>query len=190
MFKCFLDLDGVLSDFITASHEHYQVSYSYDEYPYELGTWTNLPPETATGMTTRDFWDNLGADFWMNLPWMPDGKEILELVESLVPKEQICILTCPTLTPGCAEGKMWWIQQNLPDYARRFMIGPTKQFCAGPDTLLIDDADHNLEAFFDEGGRTVCVPRKWNVQYRDASRAVASVERTLRHELRTMGVTL
>ena len=37
-----------------------------------------------------------------------------------------------------------------------------KHFCARPDALLIDDGDHNVEAFRANGGQTILVPRPWN----------------------------
>jgi hypothetical protein len=57
---------------------------------------------------------------------------------------------------------MEWIGKNLPDYKRQFLIGPGKNFCAGKDHILVDDADHNLKAFSEAGGLVVPIPRKWN----------------------------
>ena len=37
-----------------------------------------------------------------------------------------------------------------------------KHFCARPDALLIDDSDHNVEAFLAHGGQAILVPRPWN----------------------------
>ena len=60
---------------------------------------------------------------------------------------------------------MKWVVRELPEYAQRYLVGPAKAFCASSDTVLIDDADFNVEAFGEAGGRTILVPRPWNSLY-------------------------
>ena len=115
-------------------------------------------------MTPEVFWD-LPESFWAYLPWTKDGHQILDLVERSFGKENVFIATCPTKSPASASGKMRWIQKNMPDYARRFIIGPPKWLCADKDTVLIDDALHNVGQFRDAGGRGILVPRLWNPRY-------------------------
>ena len=160
--KCLLDLDGVLVDFMKGAHEFYGLQYSYEDYPYEYATWNCLPPKDVTSMTSREFWDGLTAEFWASLEWMPDGKEILTLIESYLPRDNICILTTPTLNKSSIVGKMLWIEKELSKYKRQFLVGPAKEFCASSRRVLIDDADHNIEKFREAGGLTITVPRKWN----------------------------
>ena len=161
MLKCLLDMDGVLTDFMTAAHKEHNLSYDYEHYPYQLGEWDCCPPPQS-GLSTRDFWDRLQHNFWASLPWHPDGKEILSIVEAFFGKENVCLLSSPTLSPESASGKIEWIQRELPEYSRRFLIGPAKQFCASHHNVLIDDGDHNLDKFYANGGISICVPRKWN----------------------------
>lgn len=160
-------MDGILVDFMSGAHKYFGLPYSYEEYPYELGDWDCIPP-TGMKITPEEFWESLDEDHWANLPWMPDGKEILAVIESYFPKEHICLLTSPTLSPSCASGKVRWIQKEMPDYARRFLIGPPKYFCAHREALLIDDSDKNVNLFKLHGGRAICIPRKWNSKYIEA----------------------
>jgi 5'(3')-deoxyribonucleotidase len=113
-------------------------------------------------MTAREFWDGLTSDVWANLEWHDDGREILSVVERFFPPENICILTSPTSNGASAKGKIQWIQKNMPKYRRKYLIGPCKHFCAGKNSILIDDGNHNIDAFRGAGGLTVLVPRKWN----------------------------
>jgi 5'(3')-deoxyribonucleotidase len=166
--KCLIDLDGVLVDFMTGAHNFHGIPYSYENYPYELGKWDCLPPTTSS-LSTEEFWDRLDENFWASLDWMPEGKQILAVVEDFFPKEDICILTTPTLNPSCTAGKIRWIQQNMPEYSRRYIVSPAKEFAASPSTLLIDDADHNIKKFSKAGGRTILIPRKWNSLHNKAS---------------------
>ena len=162
MYKCFLDLDGVLSDFMLACHVWYNIPYDYEKYPYPVGEWDCIPPKD---MSCEEFWDNLSSLYWGTMPWTEDGLEILKVVEEEFGQENVCILTSPARNPECAAGKLLWIQKNLPQYRRQFLIGPPKHFCASENAVLIDDSDRNLANFEKAGGKSVCVPRKWNKEH-------------------------
>ena len=162
--KVCLDLDGVLVDFMAGAHKFHNIEYDYNEYPYELGLWDTVPPPTSD-MSTRDFWDALTADFWAGLEWMPDGRCLLRELEERFGAKNICIVTAPTKCPECVVGKIRWITEHLPDYSRRFFIGPDKRFFASDGALLVDDADHNVDSFRCHGGKAVLVPRKWNANH-------------------------
>ena len=149
-----LDLDGVLVAFLKGAGEFHNISL--DPYP-QPGEWC-LGPKII-GMSLKDFWSPLGHDFWANLGWWPDGGAILKLCIDAVGWKNICLLTSPTLVPGCASGKMEWIQKNIPKLSRQFMIGPAKHFCDNGKRILIDDADHNLKKWT---GPKILVPRPWN----------------------------
>ena len=162
--RCVLDLDGVLVDFVADAYKHYGLAYKYDEYPNVLGLYDNCPPPNCN-MTVREFWDGLGEEFWENIPWLHDGHEILTMVEDVFGRENICLLTSPLPNYSNIVGKMKWVARELPQYAQRYLVGPAKSFCAGPNTVLIDDADFNVEAFAEAGGQTILVPRPWNSRH-------------------------
>ena len=157
---CFLDLDGVLVDFMKGVHEFYDLPYSFEDYSYEFGKWDTCPP-SACNMAPQEFWDGLNEDFWANLPWMKDGRGILEIVEEAFGKENICLLTVPT-GPCCAQGKIRWIRKFLPEYGQQFLIGSTKKHCVSDNAVLIDDSDEHVEEFIRCGGYGILVPRPWN----------------------------
>ncbi len=175
-----LDMDGVLTDFMAASHKFHGLEYDYDKYPYELGDWDTLPPSTAT-MTGRMFWDSLDEDFWADMPPMPGARELLTILEETFGKDNIYLLTAPTLSPQCLSGKVRWIQRYMPEYDRRYLIGPSKGLCANPHTLLIDDADHNVKSFRAMGGQAILIPRKWNALHKYADKPLAIFTRSLQH---------
>jgi 5'(3')-deoxyribonucleotidase len=153
----FVDMDGVLVDFMRGVHEFYNLPY--DPYPYPLGEWDFVK---HTGMSDPEFWCGLTATFWANLHWTQDGMRILKIIEDIFPRENICLLSSPTLESSSAAGKMEWIKRFLPEYRRRIFIGTPKHLCASHRTCLVDDADHNINAFTKAGGFAVRVPRPWN----------------------------
>lgn len=155
--KALLDLDGVLVNFVGGMCE----SHGRTD-PFEEG-YTAYNLERAWDMTLDEFWEPANnAEWWANLPKYEEADRIVQTVESYVGFDNVCILTTPTAHPLSAAGKIQWIQSNYPDYRRKFLIGPQKQFCAHQNAVLIDDHWSNIEAFVTEGGHGILVPRPWN----------------------------
>ena len=158
--KIFLDMDGVLCDFSRGYIEHYGMDFAIEDiayWGYALDVWKN------SGKRVRDFWNGLDVAFWQNLERTPECDQILELVSSYKP----VLLTAPPLGSSswqAVAGKTMWIQSNLRDYfyEGRFLIGPAKEYCAGPDSILIDDCQDNCVKWETEGGKAIMVPRPWN----------------------------
>jgi hypothetical protein len=123
------------------------------------------PTET---FTPASFWGNLGYDFWANAPVSQELPWLLGACEALVGRENICVLTAipPKVGDHVASAKVEWIYKNLPPWLHeQFLIGTTKRFCARPGALLIDDADHNVNAFWDASGQAILFPRPWNMNH-------------------------
>lgn len=175
--KCLLDMDGVLVDFVRGAIELHDLPANLYDDPKSLGDFDIVK---LSGLKPQDFWKDMGFDFWASLPWTADGMNILNLVLSKFGDKNICLLTSPCMTEGCIEGKLYWIRRNLPDFSRRFLVGPAKEFCAGPNNYLIDDSDHNRRTFEAHGGNCILVPRPWNSMHHQR-------HRTLDHLMNLMG---
>lgn len=158
--KVILDLDGVLVDFCRGACK--RLGRKYPD-PWPPGAQSI---QSVLKIPAPDFWYGiLGSEFWQNLDWMPDGKKILEIVENEFGRKNIVICTSPVLDEECPKGKIQWIKRELPYYyqSRQYLIGAAKEFCAHRDSVLIDDWEINIDKFRKEGGRTIHVPRPWNV---------------------------
>lgn len=153
---CYLDMDGVLVDFVSGSlryhGKHLPMSEVRWEFPKQVG---------FSGTWAAEFWDKLDFDFWANLEWTPEGRDLLWVVEQKF-GDNVILMTSPCDTPGSVEGKIAWIKNNLPKYRRKFMVGPAKHLTAGPGKVLVDDHEGNTDKFVEHGGRAVLVPRPWN----------------------------
>ena len=161
MNRILLDMDGVLSDFISGACSVHSKSD-----PYEGGC--NLGDYDIAAlleMTPGDFWLPMGKDFWASLPPFPEAFELVAFLESLFGQENICILSSPNLNPESMQGKLEWIERHFPKYRRQYLFGPRKQFCAGLGHILIDDHDVNVQVFNDAGGVGVLYPRPWNSRH-------------------------
>lgn len=169
---CFLDLDGVLADFLGAAFRLHKITLD----PYPPGVWDFFP---HAGIAEADFYAPLDESFWAGLPWTQDGRQILAAVEETFGVANVCLLSSPTLHPGSLSGKYRWISEHLPQYQRRFLLGPPKHLLAQPGTVLVDDSDANVGRFRKEGGEAVLVPRAWNVLHAWRDSAVSEVRQRL-----------
>ncbi len=168
-WKCFLDLDDVLVDFIAGACKTHGRPNPYKK-PEARGRWDIAK---LLGMTDLEFWQPLdNHHFWINLRPTKDAEAILRVVEHAFGEQNVCLLTDPSGRAGPPSGKMAWVQRFLPSYTRRLLIGSPKYFCAASDAVLIDDADHNVEAFRRHGGQAILVPRPWNANHRHTSAIV------------------
>lgn len=168
----FCDLDGVLVDFVGGALKLHGIEN------YTVDTWNFdklLFPDN-----TNKFWEPLGFDFWADLEWTDEGKELFDRLLKMAGGENICFLTSPCLTVGSVEGKIEWLRRNIPQLSRQYAICPAKHFLARKDALLVDDSDMNVERFVDAGGRAVTVPRLWNW-----TKEAAFDPAKLIHEIRT-----
>jgi rfaE bifunctional protein nucleotidyltransferase chain/domain len=155
-WRVLLDLDGVLVDFVGEIMRRLCPGKSYRDFEgcYDLAETLGVP---------TDLYSMVGPDFWESCPWMPDGQAILRAAVTAVGSSQVYLCSSPTHESSSAMGKLRWIEHHLGDeWLRRYVFTPVKQLCAGPDVILIDDCDDNLEAFDDAGGRSVAVSRPWN----------------------------
>lgn len=151
----FLDLDGVLVDFVGGALAHHG-----RHLPMHAVRW-NFPEQVGFAKDCPTFWNTLGHDFWANLEWTPEGKSVVKVAEEIF-ADNVVIMTSPCDTPGAVEGKIAWIKKNMPKYRRRFFVGPPKALAASPSKILCDDHEGNVDQFLAEGGRAVLVPRPWN----------------------------
>lgn len=138
----FCDMDGVLVDF--------------DKGYKDL---TGKPTHHADVQDKNEFWRLLGKsleekelteyDYWVNLPWMPDGKQLWNYIKRYKPY----ILTAPSHNPGSKQGKREWVEKELPEakniYFRKASLKP--EF-SGKNRILIDDRADTIEGWKSKGG--------------------------------------
>jgi len=142
--RVLLDIDGVLADFIGGACKLHGRSQG------------GLAP--LLGMSAGAFYAPMGQSFWAGLTPLPWMRDVVTMLEGKFGVENICLLTAPILTPGCFDGKLEWINTHLPQYRRRYLVGPAKHFCASESSLLIDDNTTNVLDFTKAGGKGFLFP--------------------------------
>lgn len=169
--RIFLDLDDTLNSFtmyvlgrMGCRVGHYDYHLFPQDCGYDiLGAYNRLRAEVFPELTKPQFWNSITRDVWASAPKSQEFDFILNRAESLVGRDNVCILTSPTIDPDSLAGKLEWIHKFLPHRLhRQFLVGPCKHFCARPDSLLIDDSDDKCDKFRAAGGHAILVPRPWN----------------------------
>lgn len=153
--KIFLDLDGVIRDWIGGVFR----LFGCESIP--ITEWGDLEKYICNShkISNYEFWTRLHYRFWETLEPYPYMFEVL----NLLPMKKVCILTSPSLTS--AGGTQAWIQQHLPYLFinKQYLIGPAKEFCACSTSLLIDDSEDHINNFIRKGGSGILFPQPWNI---------------------------
>lgn len=170
---CLLDMDGILTNFHKRACEAHGRDYKTVLENWPPGAWKMAP---ILGLSEKDFYAPMVKWFWSEMEWMPDGKEILELVELYFGKEHILLCSAPTQNDDCESGKKAWIRREMPLYSHRYMFTNMKHIAAANNRVLIDDSDSNIDAFMDHGGRVIKIPRIWNNYHRNRDHALDSLK--------------
>lgn len=153
MKKIFLDMDGVIVDFVggVCKLVNYTDSWIPGEYDLAKVLRNNI----------WDIIDKTDMEWWSNLDKTTDADAIINAVE----KYDYYICSSPTCSPLCAAGKLLWIQKHYPKLARKYVLTPHKHLLATRDSLLIDDSDVQCQNWTNNGGLAYLIPRMWNSEY-------------------------
>ena len=104
-------------------------------------------------------------EFWKNLDWTPDGKQLWSHIKDKSP--QIIILTTPMRGEGSRDGKVEWVKNNLGSQYK-VILEEDKWKYSGENKLLIDDFLTNIEPWAEKGGIVV--------HHQSASDSIAELE--------------
>ena len=138
--RIYCDMDGVLCDFEKNIKNTLGIS---------IQKWMSINPK-------HERWQPIVAkkDFWANMPWLNDGKNLWRFIEKYNPH----ILSAASQEdPNCKMGKHRWIFRNLNMPAGRIHLVQRheKQTFAktgGQPSILIDDYVKNTREFSMRGG--------------------------------------
>jgi FMN phosphatase YigB (HAD superfamily) len=151
-YQIYCDMDGVLTDF-----EKRFVTLLQQEGPkyYSKATIAQVtrPKHFDKLEGTEEFWkfidQYIGMEFWSEMEWMPNGRELWNFIQPYGPK----LLTSPSEDNTSRLGKRLWVKENLvPAPEVLFRFGDAKSDFANENAILIDDKPSNLAAFASKGG--------------------------------------
>lgn len=179
--QVFLDLDGVLVDFIGGCCR----LFGKELQPYPLGEWNFFH---TWGLSEAEFYGEIrraGSQFWADLDWTLDGEAILHCVEQYARQlgaEPVMFISSPTRAADSWAGKVDWVKRHIPGGGSRLILTHAKASVSGPGKLLIDDKPSNVRAWVNRYPRHasgVLLPRPWNEFHPLAERALPYLAREL-----------
>ena len=147
----FLDMDGVLCNFVEGSLRRHGRSETHDQ----ISKWEYY---LDWGITAEQFWEKCsGIGFWSTLKEYPWAGELYAAAGYLC---DTYILTSPSTTGlgECIEGKRAWLLGS-PD---RIIPTAHKHLLAAPGRVLVDDSTGNIEKWIEHGGIGLGVKQPWN----------------------------
>lgn len=156
MIECiFLDMDGVLADFVTASLAATGVPLEHDE----VDSWDYFTPF----MSEMEFWRKIDAvdGFWDQIKPYPWASSLVEMCELVAP---VYFCSSPSPHHVSASAKIKWLRDYglMAKDDSNYVLTSHKHLLAGPRRVLIDDGEHQLEAFSKAGGIGIRFPQPWN----------------------------
>ncbi len=159
-----LDLDGICCNFVLNLFKLLNKEHLHEE---ALKTWTpcefRVHNHPVINITEDEMWnliDNEGEKFWNEMPVYPYAKQLYEECLKIAP---VYFLSSPSNHGSSLSGKLKWIQNFTNNKKfRNYLIGPKKELCANPNSILIDDYDRNTENWTKNGGHAILFPQIWN----------------------------
>jgi len=153
----YIDLDGVLVDILKGLCTLFKLPHLYDRWPQ------NDRVSRVLGISDAAVWKAVACHsprWWVQLPVYPHARELVGMLQDHAP---IRICTRPAEDPMSAAGKLIWMQNFFGDWAfDHYHLTRHKEELARPDRLLVDDQDHNCEAFAAAGGQVIQFPQPYN----------------------------
>src|ERR1035437_6772929 len=97
-------------------------------------------------------------NFWLDLPWMHDGRQLYEYVKTHFHPDQVAVLTAPmNQDTRCEPEKREWVSRNLHTIPQsQVFVDLSKENYVGkiPGKLqiLVDDRERNIVKWREAGG--------------------------------------
>lgn len=160
----YLDMDGVLYDFVAAFGKVLDIPDIKDHVAPGI---RDIAPQI--GMTKDEMWqkiDHHGYAFWNDIPTYPWAQQLVDLVERN--SSEWYILSSPSRSSDSLKGKLEALKLMFGERFRRYILTPNKRLLAAPNRILIDDHERHCKEFEDNGGNSILFPRQWNQNYAKA----------------------
>lgn len=167
MAVVFLDMDGVLVDFIVPAM---RLVPGYEDF-----TESDLPEQwdvpAHLGIPGNEFWkavDAAGEAFWADsvrpYPWA------ISLYTRLSEFAKVYIATSPSRDPSCFSGKCKALHKLFGPRFDDIIFISDKYLLAGPGRALVDDKYTSVQQFTDFGGSGILFPHPCNSRRCDYDR--------------------
>ena len=167
---CFLDLDGVIVNWLDAIRQHIGAPPEiYDGFRKDP---LSLNHDTVDALyggrpAFKAIQQSRPPEWWLNLEMYPWANNLINRLNNNFP---LVFLTSPGTCPMSGQGKLQWQAKNYPDIP--IVIARHKWVVASSTKVLIDDDDWQLSRFSNAGGHSI----KWRNQFELAEFTPKAIE--------------
>ena len=159
----YLDLDGVLVNFIGGWMDHYFIMNRKPVTKWNFGE--------DYGLDREDFYKSITSlpiSFWSNLAPLPWSRELLAILKMNLREafdaDKIMFLS-HSVSEDCRIGKQLWVNKHFPDLGDSLITvsdSRLKSKFANKNSVLIDDKFETCVEFVRGGGKAFLFARPWN----------------------------
>lgn len=151
--KTFLDMDGVISDWIGSAAKLCDLDLNDKEIREGIKKDNGFVENYVDPDTLWKKIEEAGSDFWENLELFPWSKKLYNAVKGA--SDEFSILSSPgkfpiTASQACA-GKVLWLDKHFDNH-EDYIFCYQKYRCADENSVLVDDSDYKIEPFQEAGG--------------------------------------
>lgn len=163
-FRVFIDIDGVLADWYGGVAKVYDALDLEDPETRQIlkeGNDLSALPNTDEDGEIWPLINAGGTEWWSDLELFPWAKNLYDSMSEIA--EVAFLTSCGKVVKSATQasaGKVAWVDKHFGDVGN-LIITYAKQFCAGPNTLLIDDSAKKINKFKEWGGRTALWPTQF-----------------------------
>ena len=177
MTTIFVDLDGVLADFVSGAIAAAELPITADQVEHWNFFQEYMDEEEFNRRINEMmyFWEDLAVYPWAH-----------ELVDYLKTKGDIVYCTSPGNHDEAATDKLHWLRRHgfLSKHSTNYVLTHYKWLLAGRDRFLVDDSDQQCHAFDMSGGSAIIFPQQWNMMGDWVGSHLSSVKQQLDRNIR------
>ena len=152
--RIFLDLDGVLANWINSVFRLFGKEYDEATYPNNWNVWEEIGLDSEEEMWARidgstNFWENIKPYYWKEwLLWRCKSSAPTTILSKPHKRASCYFGKADWCRRHCGIGDPWLVQEKWP--------------IARKNWLLIDDNNENCQKWADNGGHAIIFPEPWN----------------------------
>lgn len=151
--QIFLDMDGVISDWLGAACKLCDIDLNDEEIREAIKTENGWLEDFVDEKT---LWKNIGdagVGYWENLELFPWSKKLYKKLEEL--GDDFAILTSPgkytEIASNACNGKVLWLDSHFNN-KEDYIFAYKKFLCANENAILVDDSPNKIDPFNEAGG--------------------------------------
>ena len=178
----YYDMDGVLADFVGGICKLHGKPNPY----LDSGNYGQWAVDRLMGLSSADFWEPTGYDFWYGLEVTEEAHKLLEVTRPLDIYHNVITHPSEYRYNECCTAKHDWLIEKLgANYFTDVWFTENKAQYASPGAFLIDDRDINVYRFKQAGGHAFLLPRPWNSGWARESTMIRDLKAELQRCLNT-----